>query len=546
MMQNLLRHPAWAALLVFLIVFVPLAVPSRAMHTDEVYFWYHRTDRFWQAVGSGQFANTVQTEHPGVGVMILAGGGRWVLDQIDPERDLPFLTQVQYLRFPVKVANALALTLAFVVISRLVDVRVALLAALLWATEPYLRWYLRLIHVDGMSTTFMLLSLALLLLAFQVHRTRAAVAVPGQILWGPLVLAGVAAGWAALTRFSSFYMFGMVGLLALFNGVYYRHQFTARLFWQWMALPVAVFTGIMLLTWTALYPGMWTNANGILAEMLHGIDNAVTVHEYGSYFMGQPTADPGVWYYPLALPFRMSPWLLLGLPLAVIAALRGALRDNWRLWLAVLVYVGVYMALLTWQGKKFDRYALPVFPGLHLFAAVGWLWLAGGLARRAKVGARGRLGAWAAVTVLLAAHALWYLGDEYAYLNPALGGGSDFAEYALIMGAGEGLYLVQDFIAGRYENDGHCGQQIAAAYPALTQSYTPCVDVTTTRNLDSGTVFASAYIVNYLSFRQRFPQTQVYFANVTPVYVGEIHGVTYLEIYATDAIRQAAQATAAD
>ena len=156
--------------------------------------------------------------------------------------------------------------------------------------------------------------------------------------------------------------------------------------------------------------------------------------------------------------------------------------------------------------------------------------------RRAKVGARWRYAAWGAATAILVGFGLWYLGDEYAYLNPVLGGGSDFAEYALIMGAGEGTYLVQDFVNAHYTGSQHCGLQVATAYPTLVQRYEPCIRVASTRNLNGDTITSSDYILNYISFRQRFPQTQHWFANVDPIYIGDIHGVRYVEIYATSDI----------
>jgi 4-amino-4-deoxy-L-arabinose transferase-like glycosyltransferase len=270
---------------------------------------------------------------------------------------------------------------------------------------------------------------------------------------------------------------------------------------------------------------MWTNAGGVLNETLHGVDNAVTVHENGSYFMGQPTADPGALYYPVALPFRMTPWLLFGVPLAGVAAFRGALREQWRLWLAVALYVAFYMMILTWQGKKFDRYALPVFPALHLLAACGWVWLARVIWHDVP-----RV-AWAGAIVVIVGHGLWYAPHEYAYFNPLLGGGGDHVEHMLIMGGGEGLQGTAAYFA-----DVETCPVVASAYAHLMERYLSCGRALWLGELNAEVIVRADYIVNYISYRQRFPASQAVLQGTDPVHTVEIHGVTYAEIYATDAL----------
>lgn len=511
---------AWAALFLLSVALAPLLMPARAMHTDEVMYWIGRTDTFISAITAGDFAATVQTEHPGVTTVALGAVGRRVQQAFAP--GAPLLTQLQIMRTPLKLVNAIVVPLAYLLLWRLVGGRVAFLAGLMWATEPYMRWYTRLLHIDGLSTTLMMLAFLLMLWAWGLHVPRL------RVRWWGVVLAGVVGGLAALTRFSSFYLVGMAGILALVNLFAFRQGMTTWRFALWIALPVLLFGAVIALTWTAFYPGMWTNAAGVWDEMLHGVDNAVTVHENGSYFMGQPTADPGVWYYPVALPFRVTPWLLLGLPLAAAAALRGAMRDGWRLWLAVALYIGVYMLFLTWQGKKFDRYALPVFPALHLLAAFGWLW-----AVRAVWDAVGRWqaapprrAAWALVMVGMVTHSAGYTPDEYAYFNPLLGGGGAHVEHMLIMGAGEGLQGVADYFAQQPHT---CSLHVATIYAHLLDGYLGCGQITWLGDLTPDILTNSDYIVNYISYRQRFPAAQAYFGD--PVHTVEIHGITYAEIY---------------
>ncbi len=542
-MRTFAQRTSVQALFLFLVAFVPLAIPSAAMQIDEVAHWYDRTDRFLRAMRDGRFADTVQTEHPGITTVAFGGLGRLALEQIDPERALPFVTQMQVLRFPVGVVNALVVPLAFLVLVRLFDVRVAFLGVLMWATAPYLRWYTRLLHIDGMSTTFMMLSFALMLLAWRLHvsPTQADKRKPAPVGWGWLALAGFVAGLASLTRFSSFYLAGMAGVLALINLWTYRRQLTVQGFLTQIALPVLVFTGVLALTWTALYPGMWANADAVWGEFIHGFDNALNPHDNGSFFMGEPRQDPGFWYYPVALPFRMTPWTLLGLPLALLAALRGEMRSQWRLWLAVALYAVLYLAILVWQGKKFDRYALPIFPALHLLAAFGWLWLVGIIGKHLGSAPPWRSTAgWVAVTVLLVVNGMWFLRGEYAYMNPLLGGARAPVEEMLIIGNGEGFEGVAAYFQGEIDDEALCTLRISTFYEVMLQRYLPCTNIS---DLDPGEFTEKAdYIVNYINYRQRFPELQPFMEDATPIHVVQVHGIAYAYIYDTAQWRQTAQA----
>ncbi|MEM6282184.1 MAG: hypothetical protein AAF787_08335 [Chloroflexota bacterium] len=523
----------WLALAVFLIAFLPLAVPSRALQFDEVKHWHSRTDRFIESVTIADWRSTVQTEHPGITVVALGAVGQGIANLFGDYDALPFVEQIQVMRLPIGFVNALVLTLAFIAASRIFDRRVAFVAALFWVTEPYLRWYLRLLHVDGMSTTFMLLSFMLMLLAWRFHISREANTEPAAVTWWLVAVSAFVAGLAALTRFSSFYMVGIAGLMSLVNWFYYRTRITRARFIEWIAAPVIIYTIVIMLTWTALYPGMWVTPGEVWNETVHGVDNATSAHENGSYFRGEPVGDPGVWYYLIALPYRLAPWTLLGLPLALLAMFSSAMRNQWRVWLMVLLYAAVYLAMLVWQDKKFDRYAAPTWPALHLMAAFGWMWLAGFTARFIK-SQRAQQVAWATVTVLLVGNSLWYLRNEYAYFSPLLGGGNDTTEHLLIIGSGEGLQGVEQF----FDDDETCGAWLATFYDELVRHYDTCTEVHNIGAMGPEVTDNADYIVNYINYRQRRPQFQSPFEGVEPVHTVEVHGITYAEIYAAADINE--------
>ncbi len=531
---NRLQHPLLGALVIFVVAFAPLLAASPAIQTDEEEHWRHRTTFFLSALSFRHFHDTAQTEHPGITVVWLAGAAQTGFNATD-QPPLALVDYMQVLRFPVKLVNALTVALGFWVLGRVFGWRLAWWAALLWATAPYLRWHMRLIHIDALTTNFMMLSFGLLLLGFGMAHADSDRNTP-PVRWWALVAAGIAGGLAALTRFSSFYLLGMAGLLALINGWAWREQVNGRVFFQRMAAPVVVFTLAIAATWTALYPAMWTNPVAVYEQTLRGVDNALSNHN--SFFLGQPTPSPGPAFYPVALLFRMTPFALVGVLLAVVAAVRGALRGQWRAWLAVLLYVGIYLLFLTLQSKKFDRYALTVYPALHMLAAAGWLWLAGIIRRRWSVFNRGvtRAAVGVGVAALLIGFPLLWLRAEYAYINPVAGGPR--AERTLMIGGGEGLNLIGGFV-DQLSDDERCGKIFASSYPHVMEHYLPCGRVWHVWHLNPVVIENADYVVNYINFRQREPRAQERLAGLTPIYTAGVNGVTFIEVYDGDAVRQA-------
>ncbi len=132
------------------------------------------------------------------------------------------------LRMPLAVVNGLAVAAGYLALRRLLRPHVALLAGLLWATSPYLIGLGRLLHLDGLLTSFMTLSVLLLLVAKTTdHRppatddgrtedrgsrmedSRVAILHPRSSILDPrwsLVGSGVFAGLALLTKAPSLFL----------------------------------------------------------------------------------------------------------------------------------------------------------------------------------------------------------------------------------------------------------------------------------------------------------------------------------------------------
>ena len=106
------------------------------------------------------------------------------------------------MRLPSALLEALSVPCAYLLLRRLVAPATALIAALLWATSPYLIAHSRLLHLDALLTTFVTFSVLCVLIGCQAER---------RYRW--VVAAGVFAGLALLTKGPALIALPFVGLL---------------------------------------------------------------------------------------------------------------------------------------------------------------------------------------------------------------------------------------------------------------------------------------------------------------------------------------------
>jgi 4-amino-4-deoxy-L-arabinose transferase-like glycosyltransferase len=174
---------------------------------DEVNFWLQRSEAFLKAIQSGNYAATALASHPGVTTMWLGSAGivlRHMLLATGLLADESFSTRLALLRLPVVLTHVLGLLLGYRLLRRLLPAGTAALAAFLWAVDPFVIGYSRLLHVDALAGTFATLSLLAACL-YWYHTPRLAT----------LVLSGLCAGLAILSKSPALALLPVVGLAAL-------------------------------------------------------------------------------------------------------------------------------------------------------------------------------------------------------------------------------------------------------------------------------------------------------------------------------------------
>ena len=268
--------------------------------------------------------------------------------------------------------NALALTLAFIYARRLFGLPTALLGLLFSAFSPFFAAHTHLLHLDGLAAALLLLAL-LAYLGFNERRRPA-----------DLVIAGIAAGLSWLTKTPALFLPPFLAALTLWQLFQARHDgrdHLLALLWPFLA-----FCAIGALTFALLWPAMWVAPLGTLRSILSGaLGYAGEGHGDPVFFNGRIYADgripARVWtFYPLTYLWRVTPLVLAGLPLAVLAFYRRWSpfdRPRSRQTAVILLLFALSFAFfMTLGDKKFDRYLLPAYPPLALLAAAGWSALA--------------------------------------------------------------------------------------------------------------------------------------------------------------------------
>jgi 4-amino-4-deoxy-L-arabinose transferase-like glycosyltransferase len=541
---------ALSYVLLALLALVPRVLNLGSFVTvDEIAFWLPRADAFLRAIQAGNFPATAISTHPGVTTMWLGSAGvllRRALLESGLLHDDSFATVLALYRLPVVLAHTVGILAGYALLRRMLPALVAALAALLWAADPFVIAYSRVLHVDGLAGTFITLSLlAACVYWFHDQRSRF------------LILSAISAGLAILSKSPALVLPPLVGLVALVanqddgrwtmddpeaksskSSIIYRlSSIVYRL--SSIIRPLAVWAIVAAFTAIALWPALWAGPLQAIEQVRLGVvAEGAEPHMQGNFFLGRANDAPGLLFYPLALALRLTPWTLLGLLLLPIAwhhmrAIMPARRD-----LALLaLYVLVFVAAMSMFPKKFNRYLEPVFPALDILAAVGlvgigawsleirrWRNLPPPISKlQSPVG-----GVLAGILVFaaLANVAYWHPYEIAAY-NQVLGG-ARAGSYAFLTGWGEGLEQAADWLN---QQPDITGVRVATTQPGALQPYMRdgAQAVAASEQLPERT----GYLVVYVRSTQGLvwsPFDQFYPAAV-PLHVVQIHGVDYAWIY---------------
>jgi hypothetical protein len=435
--------------------------------------------------------------------------------------------------------------------------RTALLGALFVAFDPFYLAHSRVAHGDAPVTVFMVLSALAFLVYLQgayQHSSSEVAGVEGRRAGGGrrwLVFSAVMGALAALTKAPGPFM-ALIVVLVVVGDWLLNSWRVGRLDWRlamcWV-VDLALWGGVAALLFVALWPAMWVDPVGTLIRMLNETFGKV---EEGHlvFFMGKPTLDPGPWFYPYVISFRLTPITLIGVILSgVLIVMRwtdvvgkgdqqSRLPDRYVVAALLWLYVVSLLVFGNLSPKKQDRYLLPLLPVLDLLAALAYIEISELVCQRIRK--------WtdkqyvirntpyairiALPALLLVIHALpvataypYYL----AYFNPLLGGLSRAVETTLV-GWGEGMEQAAAYLNQRPDAD----QLYVAAVPA--QTFLPYFLGEGENFYTNDVALRADYVVLYISQVQRLapsPEIVAYFLAMDPEHTIYVRGVPYAWIY---------------
>lgn len=463
----------WRVIFALTVLMVAFALPrgsalDRLVTPDEVN-WLTASSNFYVALRQMDFAKTYQLEHPGVTTLWAgAAGFLWrypaYLDEgpgqlIYSEQEAGLvLRSLGHEPLDLIIASRVFIVLTIIVVLAAAFLQAVLLVGfwpavigfLLTAFDPFHIAHSRILHQDGMASSFVLLAL-LAFLNFLYRGGR----------WSNLILSAVAAGLAWLTKSPMLFLIPFMGLLVLIE-LEKKRRLAGRLEREnlrWAIQTLIVWGGVGLAVFVLLWPAMWVEpiytlrrvGGGMLNYAVHGHTEAPLFFDGRIY-----TGDPGAHFYPITYLWRTTPVVLAGLVFVVFALMLPQARlllSKQRTPLAMLLlFAGLFTVFMTMGAKKFDRYLLPIYPALDLVAGVGWMaamtWIRQQPhqpQRWAQVSAPAILLAALAGQAAAAASSSPYY---FSYYNPMLGGTTRAPE-VMMVGWGEGLDQAARFLNSR-------------------------------------------------------------------------------------------------
>jgi hypothetical protein len=513
-----------------LLALVPRLLGRLPLNNTDELLWVARTINFWTALSQSDWAGTLQSLHPGAvppwgfGAALSARYGIAQLQAWQATDTLPMLDVARTAAlFPI-LLTSVTVVISYHWLTRLAGRRVAFMAGLMLALEPYYLAHSTFIHLDATVTSFMFLAA----LAWLVYL----LADGGR---GFLILAGILTGLAIMTKIQALYL---VPYAALGAGVTYLVRvgriWSARS-WREIGRLAAAFGVLLLLagvTAFVIWPVLWVDGLEVVATVVERATGHLNQpHQLPTYFLGQQSIrDPGPLYYALTLAFRLRPLTLILAPLSILLLLlawhRLSARQRAALTLGI-AYPLFFFIEMSLGSQKMERYLLPMVPALVTLAAAvlvaGVTWLTRGRATRISL-------AILAILVIVFSWPWLRLAPHYStYFNPLLGGGHRAVEL-FIVGGGEGLDLAADYLNEMPEAE---DMRVQSFYPQVFRHYFVGHTQSLRYGSWSGLPLDAQYVVVTSAQAQRgiYPSTLEFFLPRQPEHTVNINGIDYAWVY---------------
>ena len=517
--------------------------------------WLSQGANFYYALGQREFQNTVYEYQPAVTTMwiisfaMLAyfpeyrGLGQGYLDyekgRLDPfmlahgKDPLTLLYDARLIQ--VFVILGLFLILYFL-LQRLIPKQVALFVILFASFDPFHLSQSRLLDHEAMLSLFVMISILSLLIYLSYER---------RFMF--LLLSGLSAGLAQLTKSSAIAILAPVGILFLVqvfqerrDGFFKSLFANLKIFFIWLAVLVAAYF--------IFWPGMWVAPGKMLYEVygnafsyaFQGARLKITGDlEVSQFSLNSNTS--GLWEVTRVLLGRTTPltWLgtLLGLtlPFTRDRELARPYRQLSTLW-AVTAIAFVAMIGIA-QGRNSPHYILTSYLALNLLAGLGWFHAIQWLMERVSSLRHQQLQY--TFLILVLSFQIWsaasFFPYYFTYQNPIYAR-NEFPQFPY----GEGLELAAQYLAGLPNAEGstvlsYYGRGcFSYYYPGDTVSFRPFwIDGAHAEDLLNA-IQSADYLIVYQANQGQMEKYDSYLgilATVQPVHEVVLNDMKYVIIY---------------
>lgn len=521
-------------ILIFVIALIPRIYALDTGLTYDERLWLARSPKFFEAVLEQDWVHTYQALHHGVTTMWVSGLSMHLLRTAG----MGFGDVLFTGRLPIALITSGAILIAYIILARIFNQKIALLSAVLMALDPFFITHSRFIHLDAMLTVFMLLSvLSLFAYLNEPHKKYL------------LVATGFLTGLALLTKLPALFLLLFIPFVMLIWHVWRQHfssghWLLGKSVWLKMLSNLAIIVGICGVTFCVLWPAMWVAPTDIVSNML-GYDSAgllkVTLDPHGSgFFMGEVSdGDYGVLFYPVVILMRSTPLTLIFSLICLGFVIYKASKHEFKTQEILLAFLVLYIVLFTVQmsiGKKaFDRYLLPIFPIVDILAAAGICYTMKALCSKLQGSLqenRGRIYSFGNMIFGLALLACIIIQSSllipitpyyHSYFNPVALGGPTHATEILLVGWGEGNDLAAEYLNNK---PGAENLTVAYQYPGFAEYFKG-------KSVGMGSAPSADYIVFYVGAVQRHHNRGLWnqYNDKEPEKIIRINEIDYCWIY---------------
>jgi len=512
---TILHSPFLLALIIFILALFPRWLDLGVFIGPDEFSWVSRTSNFSQALVTGEFAQTYQTGHPGVTVMWVDTLRSWLTGTESAalqETDKNMAT-LQLKRQGIAVANSLIVVGIVLSVRSLFGLGIAWITAILLVFDPFLLTESRALRTEGLVTGFN--TLAVLWLLIYLKRP----------YWFFAIVAGLLTGMALLSKVSALVLLP-IAVIALTIPLMIERKVSLK--------PYLIYGLSVGITVLLLWPAIWVDAVNVAQQMYDYLFLRAIEGGGGgkSFFLGRPypEEDPGWLFYPVVIAYRTTPLMWLGLFLLLLRLKKiPPISNRYHHLGVILLYLLLYLGLITASQLKYDRYIIPMLPLLNILAALGlwagWRWLISyrpPIQRLWGVAIGGML-------ILQIGTAINHHPYYYTFWNPLLGGISQAVHMLPVGTGGEGI----DQIAAQLNQLPEPSLLTVAS--ANSQKIAPLFSGETLpmTNLD-GTWLLADYTFIHISQKQRAkhdPEILTYLAQQPLVHQVALQGLAYAWLY---------------